>query len=286
MREFRVLAHRQAMLAGGKTPHGAGDRAMRQTDVRRRPLRLRDDGRSDGAGRPSTTPPHWPASVRHCANGVAARLPLALAQMQAWWPGVAIPSCPVLISPLSPSSDGTGGAYHYGCAATDLYCDCCTLDNGLTTLGLYLAELSEVYQATQARGWDCGASNGEALSRVQASYLRGHALDGYQTFPAWLDGDRPNWIDRSEPTDQDAVSTGCAAGFIWWLVSIGYSLPDIAAAGGTTLAETADRLGIGAMPWATFRDQCQQRWPLGQPSGVTVDNPWFTPTPPAATLIV
>ena len=228
---INVTAHRLALLVGGRCPPN-----LRPMQMGRADRNAAYDYPMTRVQLPTAAPVYYATSLSagglQVALDVAAKLPLALAQMQALWPGVIVPACPCLISPLSVGSTGDGGAYHYGCSGTDLYCDACITDAGLTTLSLYLAELSEVYQDAQGKGWDCGASNGEALSRVQSNYLCPAEVDGYQTFPSWLDSERPNWIDRTEPTDQDSISTGCAVGFIWWLASLGYSLPDIASAGG------------------------------------------------------
>ncbi|HVB07433.1 MAG TPA: hypothetical protein VNF00_00680 [Candidatus Acidoferrales bacterium] len=98
---------------------------------------------------------------------------------------------------------GIGGAYHYGCAAVDLYCD------GDASAGpdidhtryLVIAEEVEVFEAAQNKGWNCGASNGEGLSRVLATELYPAELDGFFTAASWLDSNRPDWVtQRTRPT--------------------------------------------------------------------------------------
>ncbi len=200
------------------------------------------------------------------------------------WFGRKLPRAALLVYPLDSGHDGSGGAEHYGCAATDLYCDADFLDDGSTTLALFVAELSEVGQAQQAKGWDCGASNGEALSRLHAELAHPSVLDGYSTAAAWLDTpDRPDWITQSDPTDQDAVSTGCGVLFLTWLLSRGFTLTQITQAAAPTLAGTYKAL-YPAVPSASvfslFLNACQTNWPLGKPSGVTVDNPWGVAPPP------
>jgi len=65
---------------------------------------------------------------------------------------------------------GPGGASHPGCLSTVITC----LASNSDTVGIpsiVVAEAAEVFMATQALGFDCGASNGEALSRVAAQIL-------------------------------------------------------------------------------------------------------------------
>src|SRR5580704_9836568 len=80
----------------------------------------------------------------------------------------------VLIAPLSGNNDGSAGAYHYGCDFTSggtLYLDATfsSPSNALDLeIGLYVAELSECFMGAQNKGWGCGYSNGEGLSRYLA----------------------------------------------------------------------------------------------------------------------
>ncbi len=212
------------------------------------------------------------------------------------WFGRALPRAALLVYPLDRGHDGSGGAEHYGCAATDLYCDADFLDDGSTTLALFVAELSEVGQAQQAKGWDCGSSNGEALSRLHAELAHPGVLDGYSTAADWLDTpDRPDWISKSDPTDQDAVSTGCGVLFLTWLMSRGFTVAQITQAAAPTLEGTYALLGQGLSPYTVFKIACSVNWPIGKPSGVTTDNPWGVappvppvppPVPQQATIVV
>jgi hypothetical protein len=189
--------------------------------------------------------------------------------------GIALPNWTVVIAPLSGNNDGTGGAYHYGCADTTLYVDADYGDDGNTTAALVVAEGVEVAQAAGGQGWDCGASGGEGLSRTLAEAAHAGVLDGYETSSAWLDGARSNWIDAIDPTDRSADSTGCSVLFLYWLNAVkGYTWAQIAQADGTTLAATYAALsGLGSA-WADFLADVEAKWPAGQASGVTVDNPW------------
>jgi len=217
-----------------------------------------------------------------CADGVLATCENDYAQTAAWF-GIAAPQLPIniIIAALDPSGQGGGGAYHYGCSAIDLYCD---LKNGPSldidfTRMLLVAELVEVFEAAQSLGWDCGASNGEGLSRVLATALYPAELDGYTTAAAWLDTpDRPDWVNNNNPTDLDAVSNGCSVLFLNYLnVQLGFGWDQIAQAGAPTLSQTYTKLTGNQDGWKQFRQQLDNNFPLGTPSGLTTDNPYPLP---------
>lgn len=164
-------------------------------------------------------------------------------QMEAFF-GIAGGSVNVVISPLSGKNDGSGGAYHYGCNFTTggvLYLDA-TFSNSTVNplnleIGLYVAELSESFMGPQNLGWNCGYSNGEALSRFCAEQeTPPETLAAFATGPAWDQAGRPDWIDTTEHTDQDPVSTGCGIVYIYWMRSLGFPIPKIVQAGGTTFS--------------------------------------------------
>jgi hypothetical protein len=156
----------------------------------------------------------------------------------------------VLIAPLSGNNDGSGGAYHYGCDFTSggvLYLDATFANTTVNPLdlevGLYVAELSESFMGPQNLGWGCGYSNGEALSRFCAEQeTPAGTLDDFATGPAWDQAGRPDWVSTTEQTDQDAVSTGCGVVYIYWMRSLGFTIPQIVQAGGATLADNYQTL--------------------------------------------
>src|SRR5207249_1513039 len=59
-----------------------------------------------------------------------------------------------------------GGAYHYGCDFQDGGDWYLSISDKETVVGLAMAEISESYMGLQGKGWNCGGSGGEALSRV------------------------------------------------------------------------------------------------------------------------
>jgi len=162
--------------------------------------------------------------------------------------------------------------------AVDLYSDADTspspdLDH---TRMLVVAEEVEVFSAAQGVGWDCGASNGEGLSRVLATEAYPAALDGFATAAAWLDlPGRPDWVDKNDPTDSDAVANGCSVLFLNFLhYQLKFTWDAIVQAGAPTLARTYQNLAGKNDGFEQFSALLQVKYPVGTPSGLTNDNPF------------
>ncbi len=208
------------------------------------------------------------------AAGVLAMVETDYAALSQWFGGLPLPTLPLNVI-LVP---GIGGAYHYGCAAVDLYCDA---DNGpnpdvdLSRM-LVVAEGVEVFEAAQGRGWNCGASNGEGLSRVLATERYPAQLNGFATAAAWLNSaSRPDWVSRTDPSDQHAVSTGCAVLFLNYLrYQLSYEWAPIIAAAGATLESTYNTLTGRSGGFAPFKALLDAHFPPGQPAGLATDNPF------------
>jgi hypothetical protein len=150
----------------------------------------------------------------------------------------------VTVASLSGKNDGSGGAYHFGCDFTSggsMFLDATfasTTVNPLDLLvGLYVAELSECFMGGQGKGWGCEASNGEGLSRYCAEQeTPPGTMNHFATGAEWAKAGYPNWVNRTESTDRNHVSIGCAMVYLYWMRWLGFTIPEIARAGGTTLA--------------------------------------------------
>jgi len=210
------------------------------------------------------------------AQGMLARASDTYSRCQLFF-GVSGQPVNIIIAAVNGATDGSGGAYHYGCSfgqGGDLYCDAAFGDPDLTN-GLVVAELTESFMGAQNRGWDCGASNGEALSRYLAELLSGGAsgaLSAYATGPAWDQDGRPNWIDATEPTDRNPDSTGCGLVYLYWMTSRGFTAAQITQAGcpdGTLASNYAALTGGSATAWPDFSSAVS-----ALPAGVTSDDPW------------
>jgi hypothetical protein len=160
--------------------------------------------------------------------------------IRGWFGGIVPGSLPFHVT----VTDSAKGASHPRCASTQIQVGA---KSGSGTGGddfmrnLLFSEVAEVFMAKQDKYWDCGASNGEALSRVLAADItmpRRTLPLGFRCGPAWL-ADRKDWINHTEGTDQDTVATGCGVLFLNWLrFGLGFSWAAIIAAGAPHLADT------------------------------------------------
>lgn len=134
----------------------------------------------------------------------------------------------VIVFAMGGNTDGTGGADHNACdfingAAIEV---CASFGNSARVSALLEAEYSECSMG----GNLCGQSTGEALSRWCAAVAGNNALADFATAPQWVQDGMPDYVTRTDPSDQNADSTGCGMAFLSWLLSQGYSLSQIAQA--------------------------------------------------------
>jgi hypothetical protein len=195
-------------------------------------------------------------------------------------------SVSVIIFALDGATDGTGGADHYGCnyeykmpgggAAIEV---CASFGNSARVSALFEAELSEC-----SMGGDlCGVSTGEALSRWCAAVIGNNALPDFATAPTWYQDGMPDYVNQTDPTDQNADSIGCGMAFLSWLMHQGYGLDTIAPAmvvlgnSGTLAQLYANLTGDTASnAWPTFHTAVQ-----ALQGGVTDDDPFGAAAQPA-----
>jgi hypothetical protein len=217
------------------------------------------------------------------ADAVLANCENDYTSLQNYFGNLTIPGLPfaILIDP------GTFGAWHQTCLATALHCAAFDGSNSDLVNMLVVAEEDEVFMAAQSAGWDCGASNGEGLSRVLAAERYPQQLDGFASAAAWLNSNRPDWVNQTDGTDTNFVSIGCATLFINYLVhQLNHPLPNVVQAGGNTLQQTYQRVsGDASNPFPAFGALLASRFPPGTPADLGNDNPFpiqGTPaTPPA-----
>ncbi len=174
--------------------------------------------------------------------------------------GIAIQPITAIVTPLSPAHHGSGGAYHYGCDFTSggtLYLDAtfALANSADVELTLYIAELSECFMGAQGKGWGCGFSNGEGLSRVCAELATpaGSFPSWGISAPSWVAAGYPDWVTVTEQTDQNYKSTGCAVLYIYWMLSLGFTIQRVVKAGGATLADNYTTLTGKQTAYADFR---------------------------------
>jgi len=134
----------------------------------------------------------------------------------------------VIIFALDGQTDGSGGADHNACNFTNggAIEVCASFGHPARVSALFEAELSECSMG----GNLCGVSTGEALSRWCAAVVSGNALADFATAPTWAQKGMPDYVNTTDNTDQNAVSTGCGMAFLSWLQHLGFTLNKIAPA--------------------------------------------------------
>jgi hypothetical protein len=183
---------------------------------------------------------------------------------------------------------GSSGASHATCAATTLSVGALT-DRSAAGVNmayiafmrsLVIAEEDEVFEDNLVN-WNCGASNGEGLSRVLANAMYpGAEPPNFVSAPVWLDTPniftsqiRPDFVNVIDPTDVNYVSIGCSVLFLNWLhYQLDFSWKQIVLAGDVNLAQTYTNLTGRTDGFAQFKALLQTNFPVGSPSGVTSDN--------------
>jgi hypothetical protein len=177
---------------------------------------------------------------------------------------------------------GGGGAGHPSCLATTITCFIYSGSDAIGVPKLVDAEVVEVLEATQALGFDCAASNGEALSRVMPGVLDPSVRFRFSVGNSWLNStapSRPDWVTNTEPTDTNLVSIGCGTLFLNYLADqLGFTWPQIIAAASPTLAGTAAELGL-QNAFADFSTLLARHYPPGLPAYLQDDDPFPLPDP-------
>ena len=109
------------------------------------------------------------------ADAILGRCEQDLSQLRSFFGGVSAGRFSVLIDPGTPSVPAPS-AWHANCAATEIHCVVDYAVDGDLANFLSCAEVDEVLMAVQAKGWNCGGSAGEGLSRVLATELHPASL--------------------------------------------------------------------------------------------------------------
>ncbi|GAC1410289.1 MAG: hypothetical protein NVSMB64_19350 [Candidatus Velthaea sp.] len=205
------------------------------------------------------------------ADAVLASCEWEYAMMQSYFDGLTPGGLPFNIIIAA----GIGGAFHYGCGAVDLYCDgdtSATPDVDHTRM-LVVAEEVEVFSAAQGAGWNCGASNGEGLSRVLATQLYPAQLNGFESASSWLNSGRPDFVNVNDPTDLNYLSIGCSTLFLNFLRhQLRFSWEEITRAAAGTLAQTYTNLTGRTDGFARFAALVQTYYPQGTSVSLGSDN--------------
>lgn len=151
------------------------------------------------------------------------------AATKVWFGGLTPANLPFYVY----ADPNAGGAYHMSCAGTDVHVQS---DPNLAP-GFLTAEIVEVFEAAINNGWDCGLTNGEALSRVLAFERHpGIAGDFNQTEQDWWAAGHQDCVNDNSAGDTDQAANGCGDLFLYYLHSqLTFDWTAICLAGGQTL---------------------------------------------------
>ena len=119
------------------------------------------------------------------ADAILATCEADYTTLQGYFGGISPAGLPFQIRVTS----GNTGASHATCLATGLSIGARSAPGVDTAFmrQLVIAEEDEVFMANFGHGWDCGASNGEGLSRVLANdMVPGAEPAGFVSAPVWL----------------------------------------------------------------------------------------------------
>jgi hypothetical protein len=149
--------------------------------------------------------------------------------IQQWFGALTPPNLPMHVY----ADPNAGGAYHMSCEGTDIH----VLSDSSLAPGFLAAEVVEVFEAAINNGWDCGLTNGEALSRVLAFDRHPEiAGDFNQTEQDWWSAGHPDHVNDNSSGDTDSIGNGCGDLFLYYLLSqLNFEWNAICAAGGNSL---------------------------------------------------
>ena len=116
-------------------------------------------------------------------------------------------------------------------------------------------EVVELFEAAINNGWDCGHTNGEALSRVLAVERNANlASVPVPTEQSWWRNGHQDYVNDNGATDQNDDANGCGALFLYYLhTQLGFSWTQIATTGGSSLGDTYQKL-TGKDPQTGYQD--------------------------------
>jgi hypothetical protein len=155
-----------------------------------------------------------------------------LAAVQQWFKGVSLTSLPFNVY----TDPQAGGAYHIGCGGTDIHVQ----NDPQRAPGYLVAEVVEVFEDALGNGWNCGLTNGEALSRVLAfERYQQLAVDFTQTEKDWWTNGHPDFVNDNSSDDRNQIANGCGDLFLYYLHGqLNFAWSDVVQAGGDSLGST------------------------------------------------
>jgi hypothetical protein len=193
------------------------------------------------------------------------------ATMTFWFSGAA-PAGPI----DTKINEGSGGASNDNVNNINLRLGA-TADFNLTRFTL-VAEVMEIFMATNPFGWKPGDSSGEGLSQLGAFTIYPDQLGDLNGPSVWLDTSvspsaakpsRPDFVNNTEPFDGNFTSFGCALLFLYFLRSqLGFSMKAIVSAAASTLEGVYANLTKDHGAFPMFANLLESAFPSGTPCGL------------------
>lgn len=182
------------------------------------------------------------------ARAMAGSAEADYAAIQGWFGGLDPPGLPFTVY-ADPQAQG---AFHMSCEGTHIH----VMPDSDRAPGFLAAEVVEVFEAALGNGWDCGRTNGEALSRVLAFATHPTlAADFAASEERWWSAGHPDHVNDNGSGDTDEIANGCGDLFLWYLNGqLGIDWSRISAAGGASLGQAYHALSgfAGEQGFADF----------------------------------
>ncbi len=234
-------------------------------------------------------------------NAVIAACETDFALMQSWFgSGVNVTGLKVQVATGSANTCGSGGGASGGpgaCwngSATSATVQLIAAGASYVTDSVYLryllfSEVTEIFMLAQGKGWFQGSnegSKGEGLSRFLGSQFLVQngslalGIDGdFAVAGLWLNSTRQDFVNNDPDDNGDDATNGCTTLFIYYLFhQLGFTIPQIVAAAGSTLAAVYTNLtGDSGDPFPFFSRLLATAFPPGAPAtlpGPNFDDPW------------
>src|ERR1700722_12117847 len=94
---------------------------------------------------------------------------------------------------------GMSGVNHPTCSSAGISIDGFSNSDGSLASILAAEGMAEAFMAAQGKGFDCKASNGEALARVLAADAYPHFnFSRFATASSWLNSTRPDFVNSND----------------------------------------------------------------------------------------
>jgi hypothetical protein len=171
----------------------------------------------------------------------------------------------------------------------------------LSAREVLIAEFIEILMAAHNKGWVAGNSHGEGLSQFAGFFIVPSTASEFSGPQTWLDTSvpplppppppplppsRPDFVSKTESSDKNPVSYGCALLFLYYLNSqLGFNPHAIVQAAADTLETVYKNLTQDTNGFSEFASMLAAKFPPGTKSGLDGSvNPFPLPSPRSLSL--